>query len=75
LTKDKSNISKVPGKPKNKILPFIFINEIPIGGLQEIQALIDEEKLEEIFEKLYERLCRNCYSKRESLSQNICKYC
>eukprot|EP00347_Sterkiella_histriomuscorum_P006563 403352296 len=56
-------------------LPIIIVNNHYIGGIQELQDLVDEGWLMPILQKQYEDQCIQCQVTRESLDDNMCKFC
>ncbi|CAD8208402.1 unnamed protein product [Paramecium pentaurelia] len=56
-------------------LPFIFINKIYIGSMDELQLLIDFKLFDPILNQEYLKQCLACKTSRESLENEKCLNC
>ncbi len=44
LLQDSSHRSRVPTQQGEALLPFVYINGVPIGGLSDLQLWVDDER-------------------------------
>ncbi|CDW81711.1 UNKNOWN [Stylonychia lemnae] len=72
---NQETINEIKGYGGSNNLPIIVINGNFIGGMQELQELVDERYLTSILERQYEDQCLQCQVTRETLEDNICKFC
>ncbi|CAD8104727.1 unnamed protein product [Paramecium primaurelia] len=56
-------------------LPFIFINKVYIGSMDELQMLIDFKLFDPIMNQEYLKHCLACMTPRESLENEKCQNC